>query len=206
MANKVERFTEGDPYPGAARLNEIVDNINVGAFVKVPGASVSNSSGNRGIGTKTQPTWLCKVAQSWSSGDVTTDSPAVNFFTCKVQIVDPSAETYADGQPDDLKVYDPAGYGRLLPQDTLLYATPNPTSGRWEVAETIVTGQLGKTDSAISKNSSGTVSVYAGTPGSESDSSLNITVYNKFADVASGKFVWCHHNGNGWYLTAAECS
>lgn len=64
---------------------------------------------------------------------------------------------------------------------------------------------LGKSDSAITKASSGTVSIWTGTPGSESDSTVNVTAYNRFADVESGKWVWVSHNGYGWYLTAAEC-
>jgi hypothetical protein len=64
---------------------------------------------------------------------------------------------------------------------------------------------IGKTNGAISKGTSGTVKVYIGTPGSEVDSGLTVAAYNRFGDVADGKWVECGWNGFGWYLTAAEC-
>lgn len=64
---------------------------------------------------------------------------------------------------------------------------------------------LGVTDAAIAKGASGTISIYTGTPGSESDSGVNVTAYNRFGAVAITKYVWVDHNGFGWYLTAAEC-
>lgn len=80
-------------------------------------------------------------------------------------------------------------------------------SKRWEVigVSSSMAGLLGKTDASHAKSASGTVSVWAGTPGSESDTGTNITAYNKFSAVASGKFVWVLNNGDGYYLVAAEC-
>ena len=67
-------------------------------------------------------------------------------------------------------------------------------------------GILGKTNASHAKGAAGDVSIWAGDPGSESDTGFDLEdVYNRFADVGSGKWVWCHHNGKGWYLTAAEC-
>jgi len=64
---------------------------------------------------------------------------------------------------------------------------------------------LGKTDAAITKGSSGTVSIWTGTAGSESDSTENITVYNKIGDVAITKWCICAYFNNAWYLVNAEC-
>jgi hypothetical protein len=67
---------------------------------------------------------------------------------------------------------------------------------------------VGKTDSAHAKGSTSTISIYAGTLGSETDTTANMTgVHNRFADVASGKWVRCEWNGqyNDWELIAAEC-
>jgi hypothetical protein len=64
---------------------------------------------------------------------------------------------------------------------------------------------LGKTDASHAKGASGTVSVWTGTPGSESDSTVNVTAYNRFGAVDSGKWVWLSNNGDGWYLVATEC-
>jgi hypothetical protein len=68
---------------------------------------------------------------------------------------------------------------------------------------------LGKTNGAIAKNdspSAGNVSVWVGTPGSETDSGDDITAFNKFADIGSGKWVVCELINGGWYICAADCS
>ena len=66
----------------------------------------------------------------------------------------------------------------------------------------------GKADAAISKGSSGTVSIWTGDSGSESDTGINVSsVKNKYADVASGKWValtWMALYGFP-YLIAKEC-
>ncbi len=66
---------------------------------------------------------------------------------------------------------------------------------------------VGKTDAAIDKGNSGTVSIWAGTTkGSESDTGDNITgVYNRFADIAITKWVHVEWVNGGWELSAAEC-
>lgn len=77
-------------------------------------------------------------------------------------------------------------------------------AGKWWTINSI-SQVLGKTDASHAKGASGTVSVWIGTAGSETDSTINITAYNRFAAVASGKWVWVSHNGYSWYLIAAEC-
>lgn len=64
---------------------------------------------------------------------------------------------------------------------------------------------LVKTTEAISKGSAGTVEIYTGPEGSESASGVEISVTNKFADLATGKWAWAQSNGQGLYLTAGEC-
>ena len=64
---------------------------------------------------------------------------------------------------------------------------------------------LGKTDAAHNKSASGTVSLWGGALGSETDTGINVTAYNKFANVLTGRFVMVVHTGHGWYLIAAEC-
>lgn len=71
--------------------------------------------------------------------------------------------------------------------------------------QTDTTLKLGKTDADHDVDTSGTVSVWSGTPGSETDTTDNITAYNRFADVASDSWVWCANNGDGWYIVAARC-
>ncbi len=65
---------------------------------------------------------------------------------------------------------------------------------------------LGKTDSSINKGASGTVSIWDGPEGSESDTGNNVTgVYNRFANVGSGKWVIVIFFRGKKYLIGAEC-
>lgn len=65
---------------------------------------------------------------------------------------------------------------------------------------------LGKTDAAIDKGDSGTVSLYSGsTKGSETDTGENVEAYNRFADLDSGVWVHVTFVGTDYELSAAEC-
>jgi hypothetical protein len=69
--------------------------------------------------------------------------------------------------------------------------------------------RLGKTTSAWNKGTLATIDLYEeGTPPSETTSSETLEdCVNKFADVATGKWVMLARGTNGsWYLIAAECS
>lgn len=84
----------------------------------------------------------------------------------------------------------------------------NPTAGLVLVQPAPFRSFVGKTDAAHAKGGTGTISIYAGTLGSETDTTVNMpNVFNRFADVASGKWVRCDWNGqsNDWELVAAEC-
>jgi hypothetical protein len=71
---------------------------------------------------------------------------------------------------------------------------------------------VGKTDAAVTKSSSVTVSIWTGASGAESDSGVNMTsVYSRYADVGTGKWVRCAINLQGtmataWELIDAECT
>ncbi len=64
------------------------------------------------------------------------------------------------------------------------------------------------TTAAWNKESSSTVTLYAGEPGSES-STETVTAYNYFADISTSsntaRWVSISNNGFGWLLIAAEC-
>ncbi len=68
---------------------------------------------------------------------------------------------------------------------------------------------LGKTNTAVAKGTGATnnIDVYRGTTaGSEANTgSKKITAWNRFADVASGKWVLCVRVQRNWNLVAAEC-
>ena len=68
--------------------------------------------------------------------------------------------------------------------------------------------RLGKTTAAWNKGTLATIDLYeSGTPPSETSSSATLAdCVNKFANVATGKWVMVARGGNGsWYLIAAEC-
>lgn len=64
---------------------------------------------------------------------------------------------------------------------------------------------VGKTNAAWTKGTSQTITLWAGTPGSESAISDQVLAWNKFADVAAGKFVMLARANDTYYLIAAEC-
>lgn len=80
--------------------------------------------------------------------------------------------------------------------------------GGWEiVSKEGLAVRLGKTTTDHDKDSTELVSLYNpdGTKGSESDTGSDFYAYNRFADLASGKWVLAIKIGSGWDLIAAEC-
>ena len=66
---------------------------------------------------------------------------------------------------------------------------------------------LCKTTAAWAKGTSATLQIWAGQPGSETDSGVTLSAYNRYAAIATGKFctVMLHRHGY-YYVIAAECS
>lgn len=64
---------------------------------------------------------------------------------------------------------------------------------------------LSRTSELWSKGTSQTLSVYAGTQGSETQTSDTISAWNSFAEIAADRWVMLTRVGNGWYVIAAEC-
>jgi archaellin len=95
----------------------------------------------------------------------------------------------------------------------ILYA-PSGTGTKWCVVRINDPSggdpvRLGKTTATWTKGTTATIDVWeSGTPPSETQTS-GVTIancVNKFATVASGKWVMVAKAGNGsWYLIAAEC-
>jgi hypothetical protein len=84
----------------------------------------------------------------------------------------------------------------------------NATTGLVLVQPSPMRMFIGKTDTAFGKGATGTISLWAGPLGAEVDTTVDISgVYNRFANVASGKWVRCEWNEETetWELTAAEC-
>jgi hypothetical protein len=64
---------------------------------------------------------------------------------------------------------------------------------------------LAKTTSQWAKGTSQTLTLWGGTPGSEAQLSDQVVAWNKFAAVASGKWVMLARANATFYLVAAEC-
>lgn len=64
---------------------------------------------------------------------------------------------------------------------------------------------LSKTPQEWGKGTSLTLSVFAGTPGSETETSDKLLAWNKFADIPVDSWVMLARCGGGWYVIAAEC-
>jgi hypothetical protein len=79
----------------------------------------------------------------------------------------------------------------------------------WLVSSLNATTRLCKTSSAFNKGAVATLNVWeSGTPPSETQASGGTVpnVINKYANIASGKWVSVALHGNGrWYVIAAEC-
>ena len=66
---------------------------------------------------------------------------------------------------------------------------------------------LCKTTAAWAKGSSATLQIWAGAPGSETNTGVTLTGYNRYAAIATGK--WCTvmlHRHGYYYVIAAECA
>lgn len=70
-----------------------------------------------------------------------------------------------------------------------------------------VGAMLGKTNGTVNKGTgaSNNVSVWAGAEGSEADTGVDITAYNRFANLASGKWVLVLSIQGRLYICAGEC-
>lgn len=86
--------------------------------------------------------------------------------------------------------------------------TPAFMLGVSEAAETRKPMIIGKTDAAHNKGATGTISVYKGSPGSYvlTDTTKNITAYNRFGNIASGRWVAVQRFVHGWEIVSAECT
>ena len=65
--------------------------------------------------------------------------------------------------------------------------------------------QIGKTDAAHNKGADGTVSIWSGSGTTLSDTTDNVTAYNRYGNITSGKWVKLVRQSHSWEIVAAEC-
>jgi hypothetical protein len=131
--------------------------------------------------------------------------------TCTRGLFMPALYETTDGVPASGEQWGPRDGGFKLRKHTGGFSVVGVTksaAGLVLVSPVPMRSFVGKTDAAHAKGATGTISIYSGGLGSETDTTLNMTgVYNRFADVSSGKWVRCQWTGQGneWELIAAEC-
>lgn len=66
---------------------------------------------------------------------------------------------------------------------------------------------LCRTTAAWAKGTTATLQIWAGAPGSETNTGVTLSAYNRYAAIATAKFctVMLHRHGY-YYVIAAECS
>lgn len=105
-------------------------------------------------------------------------------------------------------VFDPATARRVV-RATLAYEDGGKSQGPPGVRSSGDDSDavLCKTTSAWSKGSSATLQIWAGAPGSETNTGVTLSAYNRYAAIATGKFctVMLHRHGY-YYVVAAECA
>ena len=116
----------------------------------------------------------------------------------------------SDGSPGHGEAWGPRSGTYLLKKNTggfRVIAVLDATNALALVQRDPMLTFRGKTDASLSKGASGTISIYAGTLGSETDTTINMTAYNRFATVAITKWVTCSYcfDNQGWDLISAEC-
>lgn len=139
-------------------------------------------------------TLLCKATAQNSAGSLATDTSDYKIY----------AGT-AGSESDAGFTTQPAIYSRSdIMIDEWFYATFR--NGTW-YADLDDSSWLGKADSAINSGASGTVSLWTGTPGSESDSGSNATsVYNRTSvNIPSGGWVHIGRVNGKFYGTPWSC-
>ena len=116
-----------------------------------------------------------------------------------------------DGTPAFGEAWGPRNGGWKLRKSTSgfqVVGNPDTDASVVLVTHSPMLSFVGQTDASINKGTSGTISIYAGPLGSESDTTDNMSgVYNRFANVGSGKWVRCqwNHDRQQWELVSAEC-
>lgn len=111
---------------------------------------------------------------------------------------EPGAET------DTSETIDAFNYFRYINSGDWVWCAHNG-SGWYVVAKDSPSALVAYTDAAINKGASGTVSIYAGTPGSETDTTINVSAYNGFGNIGANKRVLIVPVDQYWHMASADC-
>src|SRR5262249_48977009 len=151
--------------------------------------------------------------------------PAIVGFWAKIKSIDYSTGKYGyqqveladDGtwsdtdddeveDDDDAAAVERQGF-KFCPVDTRVWLMPSETSELY-VFDSPILSAIGKSNASISKGASGSVSVYKGSAGSETDTGQDVTAWNKAVAIANNKvcvLTWGTGHPDNIYVSLYDC-
>jgi hypothetical protein len=186
--------------------NDASTQVPAGGIVRLTGMT---SRDDRPILTVGQPNTYGSQYLHFVNGPLPVDANAYGLCS-QIGVLAALYDT-SDGTPAFGEKWGPRDATWKLKKNTggfQIVGNVDATNGLVLVVQSPMLSFVGKTDSSHAKSASGTISIYEGTLGSESDTSVNMTsVYNRFLDLDSGAWVRCawNHTATQWELVAAEC-
>lgn len=152
----------------------------------------------------------CALGNGWQSLVVTLDELLDPHGSTKSAAATVKAgehvELLAPGSSEGptVHVFDDAGRG-IRVADTDQVVVWDALRFRWQVTTSQLL--LGKTDAEHDVDTNGTVSIHGvGTKGSEPDTGVNVTAFNRFANLDATKWVLVEWIGNGYDLVSGRCA
>lgn len=138
------------------------------------------------------------------NGPMPVAAGSTNYGVCTLDWPAVAAYDTGDGTPAINEIWGAKSGQFLLAKGNPGFSIAGtPENGRVLITKSSASGMiLGKTDSAITKGSSGTISIYSD---ESTDTGENLTATNLFANLDSGKWVIAVEIGGTWYLVAGEC-
>ena len=206
MRPQLKHVAAGQPI-SAEMFNRLIDTVNsIASITAGNGINLSHTPAGVHLAlSRSEKIWLFEI----TSSTPTVATGGGRYWTCDRMRLS-SAPTWVQDNPTGYQVYDPVddkNEDMIHLDGETVYARFNDDTGRWEMIWADCARRLGKSNAAINKGTgaANNVSIWAGTLGSESDTTIDVTAWNKFGNIATGKWVWVNHERNGWYITSAEC-
>ena len=182
----------------------------VPAYGVVRATGVSLVEPGRAVTTADQPNTFGCQSNCFINGPTPVDSGRFGYATRTAPII--ALYDGTDGTPACGDAWGPRSGTWKLKKNTggffVLGVTNTALNLVLVVPAPMLTFRGKTTAAAINKGSSGTVNIYTGALGSETDSGQTMpNVYNRFANASQGKWVTCGWNfdNQGWELIDLEC-
>jgi hypothetical protein len=203
-----ESFTAFDSQQWHEFINNNAAQIPAYGVVRATGMSIIEAG--RVVLTVDQPNTFGCQANCFVNGPVAVSAGQYGYATRSGPVV--GLYETADGTPAFGEAWGPRNGTWKLKKNTggffALGATNTALGLALFVPHPMLTFRGKTTAAAINKGASGSINIYTGALGSETDSGQTMSgVYNRFANAAQGKWVTCGWNfeSQGWELIDLEC-